>query len=195
MHLKNRKVQLMTTWLVSDTHFFHENLINYRIRPMYDDLAEMDEYILAEWNAMVKPTDKVFHLGDFALGKDFEAVENICKQVNGNVTLCLGNHDTPAKISILSKHFCLCSQFQIDEFLFTHVPVHQSFLEENSLRTNCKNARYNIHGHDHNGRDLGPRYFNVCWDAVEHKPWFMNHFLDLDEVVERLKNDMCLSTI
>lgn len=176
----------MTTWLVSDTHFFHQNLINYGIRKYYVDADDMNYYILNEWNSLVRPEDNVIHLGDFCCGDDFESIEELCQKVNGKVTLCLGNHDTFKKVQIYSKYFRVCSSLQIGDMLFSHVPVHESFLNENSQRSNCINARFNIHGHDHNGRDLGCRYFNVCWDYLEHQSWFMNHFISSEELKERL---------
>lgn len=48
----------MTIWLISDTHFGHENIIGYCGRP-FANAAEMDEAMIERWNATVKPSDKL----------------------------------------------------------------------------------------------------------------------------------------
>ena len=54
-------------WFTSDTHFFHNNIIDYCKRP-FVNAEEMNEYIIKQWNSVVKPQDEVYHLGDFAFG-------------------------------------------------------------------------------------------------------------------------------
>ena len=52
-----------TIWFTSDTHFGHKNIIQYCSRP-WDNVEKMNEDIINNWNAIVKPNDIVFHLGD-----------------------------------------------------------------------------------------------------------------------------------
>lgn len=70
----------------------HQKIIDYCSRP-FKDATEMDNYMIKQWNSVVCPEDKVYHLGDFALGnKDF--ISNIVSQLNGKIYLIKGNHDT-----------------------------------------------------------------------------------------------------
>lgn len=57
----------MATWLTSDTHYGHENIIAYCNRP-YGSAAEMSYDFARRWNDIVAPEDLVYHLGDFAMG-------------------------------------------------------------------------------------------------------------------------------
>ena len=57
----------MNTWLISDTHFDHANIIKYCNRP-FKDVDEMNNTIWQNWNSVVDADDIVYHLGDFALG-------------------------------------------------------------------------------------------------------------------------------
>ena len=47
-------------WVISDTHFGHENIIKFCNRP-FSNAEEMDECMIDRWNETVKPTDEVIH--------------------------------------------------------------------------------------------------------------------------------------
>lgn len=80
----------MNSFFTSDTHFGHANIIKYSTRP-FASAKEMDDTIIHNWNAVVKPGDTVYHLGDFAVGGP-EADEYL-RRLNGNIKFCWGNHD------------------------------------------------------------------------------------------------------
>lgn len=78
-------------YFTSDTHYGHKNIIKYCARP-FADIDEMHREMIARWNAVVRPEDTVYHLGDFAFGlKPF--VANIVAQLVGEKILIRGNHD------------------------------------------------------------------------------------------------------
>lgn len=76
---------------VSDTHFGHENIIGHCNRP-FSSVAEMDAYLIDQWNSVVGPDDLVYHLGDFSV-PDAAYARRIFDQLNGRKILVLGNHD------------------------------------------------------------------------------------------------------
>jgi len=84
----------MNTWFTADTHFGHKNIIKYTDRP-YASTLEMDEALIANWNARVRPEDHVYHLGDFALNSP-EECRGILERLNGNIHLIRGNHEKTA---------------------------------------------------------------------------------------------------
>jgi calcineurin-like phosphoesterase family protein len=81
----------MTIFFTSDTHFGHANVIKYSKRP-FAHVDEMNEALIANWNARVKPNDTVWHLGDFAFLSPAKT-EAILERLNGKKRLILGNHD------------------------------------------------------------------------------------------------------
>lgn len=81
----------MNYWFTSDTHFGHERVIGYSGRP-FSSAKEMDEAMIHNWNAVVRPGDCVYHLGDFALCDEDRAVR-IAKSLMGQKFLVFGNHD------------------------------------------------------------------------------------------------------
>jgi calcineurin-like phosphoesterase family protein len=54
-------------FFTSDQHFGHTNILRYTSRP-FESTEEMDEEMIKRWNAVVRPLDIVYHLGDFTLG-------------------------------------------------------------------------------------------------------------------------------
>lgn len=84
------------TFFTSDTHFNHANVIKYCGRP-FASVEEMNREMIARWNAVVRPEDIVYHLGDFALGKASEWPAFL-RQLNGaKKILVIGNHDRSPK--------------------------------------------------------------------------------------------------
>lgn len=102
----------MKTWVTSDTHFGHDKIRTYCNRP-FSSVEEMDAVIIENWNRVVSPGDRVIHLGDFS----FKDPEFYRKKLNGNIILCLGNHDRRNKLRGFN------SIFQIFEFREKEQPI------------------------------------------------------------------------
>jgi len=81
----------MTVWFTSDTHYGHSNVIQYSNRP-FADVNEMNEMMIKNWNAVVRPGDLVYHLGDFAFTTP-EKASQILRRLTGQKYLIFGNHD------------------------------------------------------------------------------------------------------
>lgn len=78
-------------WFTADSHFDHAKILNYCNRP-FDSVEEMNTALITNWNSVVKPGDRVYHLGDFSF-KHGKNNDKIFKQLNGQKHLILGNHD------------------------------------------------------------------------------------------------------
>jgi calcineurin-like phosphoesterase family protein len=141
-------------YVISDTHFGHKKIIEFEkaSRP-FSTIEEHDRELVARWNAVVKPKDTVWHLGDVYFGKDGHAVLG---SLNGLKKLVLGNHDH-YPLEIYQRYFAkIFGAAEYGNCLLTHVPVHE-----------CQMYRYqaNIHGHMHHNKIDDPRW--VCVSA-EH---------------------------
>lgn len=78
-------------WFTADQHFGHENIIRYTRRP-YANVEEMDEQLIANWNAVVRKTDTVYQLGDFTLG-GLDYFSRYVERLNGLIRIVPGSHD------------------------------------------------------------------------------------------------------
>lgn len=155
-------------WLVSDTHFGHANILRFCrydgtfLRPEFDSVAQMDEYMVDKWNSVVRPTDHVYHLGDVVMNVNHL---HIVGRLSGHKRLILGNHDDP-HMKLYAPYFeKIFSSRLLDKFLLTHIPVHPESLGKKIVA--------NIHGHVHNNTDfwsLGPRYYNACVEWHNYTP-------------------------
>ena len=55
----------MTVYFTADSHFGHANVIKHCNRP-FTTLEEMNEALIANWNARVHKNDHVYIAGDLA---------------------------------------------------------------------------------------------------------------------------------
>ena len=83
-------------FLTADLHLGHEKTASVftkedgsKLRP-FDSAEHQDEVLVQNWNAVVKPTDKVYVLGDVAMNK---AGLRPVERLNGDKVLILGNHE------------------------------------------------------------------------------------------------------
>lgn len=153
-------------WFISDTHFFHDNIIQYCGRPFANsDL--MNECLVSNWNSVVKEQDKVYHLGDVALGYggNEKELSTLLHQLNGHKRLLVGNHDN-LKSPALHKAFekiLLWNGFHSGgvEFTAGHIPWPIEQLRDGKLM---------LHGHLHNNVMSDPRYMSACVEHIGYTP-------------------------
>lgn len=178
-----------SVFLVSDTHFGHEKTCTVfkredgsPLRP-FKSAEEMDEEMVRRWNDRVRPTDKVYHLGDVVINRK---ALRVLSRLNGDKVLIRGNHDI-FKLSDYTEHFRDIRGYHVmNGMILSHIPV-----SEDSL------ARFgaNIHGHLHANRvkkargvdaktgqilysnDIDPRYHCVCVEQTDFAPILFEHVI------------------
>lgn len=159
-------------FFTADTHFSHKKIIEYSKRP-FGDVWEMNQTLVGKWNAKVKPTDVVYHLGDFALGGLGEAWA-VRKQLNGIIHLVLGNHDKVA----YQMSGAWTSMNHYVELRLPGYPMivmsHYAFRVWNKAH----HGSWQLYGHSHGSLPDDPcaRSFDVGVDCWNYEP------LSLDEV-------------
>ena len=170
----------MKTYIISDTHFNHENIIKYCNRP-FSSIKEMNETLINNWNKIVKKNDIVYHLGDFFLGSKFDLKE-IVNKLNGQIYLIRGNHEhlnvksyEDAGIIVLKNAPILLKEYKV---ALTHRPLPNGMLKEGYV---------NLHGHIHNKKleDIydsklydKTRHLNVSCDVLNFQPVLINDLLN-----------------
>lgn len=141
----------MDIWIISDTHFNHENIKKYENRP-----EDFNELIIENWNKVVKPNDLVLHLGDVILGQDKDKhMVEILKRLNGRKILTIGNHDPRDWRWYLENGFDFVSDFYVvSNVAFSHAPL--TPLPYQTKTNHGEQVAFNIHGHFHRGKHRVP---------------------------------------
>lgn len=173
----------MTTYFTSDQHFGHHNIIKFCDRP-YANVDEMSHDLISRYNAIVKPEDIVYHLGDFSL--DERVVPVILPRLNGTKYLIAGNHDKchphhkkheAAKRRYLQYGFAgVYRELYFGNFLFNHLPyVGDSGHEARYPEWRPENkGQWLLCGHVHNAFKIGDRQINVGVDVWDYSPVSLN---------------------
>lgn len=155
----------MTVFFTSDTHYGHTNILKYSKRP-FDDIEEMREAFIENWNSVVRPGDLVYHLGDFAFTTPEEAA-NIARRLNGQKYLVFGNHDKRLRreVGFLNQWIWFKDFAEIKVSDQKIVLCHYPMLTWNQSHR----GSWNLHGHCHGSLppDNHARRVDVgvdCWN-------------------------------
>lgn len=159
------------TWIVSDTHFGHDNIVRYCDRP-----ENHEQVIVQKWNALVEDDDIVLHLGDLIFN-NLKGSE-YARQLKGRKFLLRGNHDNHSSTWFLDRGFTrlpiktLFWAYGKERVLFSHEPD-----------TSTIPWTINIHGHIHNNGwestiDLTRDYRNVSIEVMDYRPVRLKDILE-----------------
>lgn len=156
------------TWLLSDTHFYHEPIIRMASRPFYD-IREMNNILVSNWNNTISQKDLVYFLGDLALGRDRDPpkrakpdlTQMFADKLNGKKVFINGNHD-PESFGEKSKII----EYKGIKFMLVHDPKDAQ-----------KFDGWVIHGHTHNNDlvntpfiNFEKKTINVSVELIGYKP-------------------------
>ena len=152
----------MKLYVTSDTHFNHKNIIKYCNRP-FNDIYEMNEALINNWNSVVTQNDIIYHLGDFGFGTK-EELQEIFDRLNGEKYLIMGNHDKKGRKYYQDLGFIEVykTKYELDKYILSHEPII------------VPNNKINIFGHIHN--KLIEEQFNdenhicICPERTDYKP-------------------------
>jgi len=161
----------LDTYIISDSHFGHDNIIKYCDRPEDHDFL-MELY----WTSIVAPEDNILHLGDVMWYKndtpykDGKTLGEMVRSLPGNKFLIKGNHDKKNNDWWEEIGFTVVPQRIFFDYggkviLFTHYP-------EDRLDIIWD---INIHGHIHNNgykirEENGRKWINVSVEMMDYTP-------------------------
>jgi calcineurin-like phosphoesterase family protein len=113
---------------------------------MGQSVEEMNELLIQQHNSVVKKGDTVYFTGDFSFGNK-EQTEEILKQLNGEIHIVLGNHDTILRKNYdLRKYFASTSDYKRvhigeDKIMLMHFPIEDWDMKDR--------GSMHLHGHLH----------------------------------------------
>ena len=192
-------------WITSDTHFGHDREFIWGPRG-YANSAEKDADIIKKWNEVVSPEDTVYHLGDVMLG-DNENGMNCIKQLNGNIHIIRGNHDTDTRWELYDSFpnvtlegWATMIKYKKMNYYLSHFPTLTANLDDGAP---IKARVINLCGHSHiknrfKDMDKGLIYhveidchnnFPISFDEILFD---INHFISMgkSDQIDIIKKDI-----
>jgi calcineurin-like phosphoesterase family protein len=174
------------TWITSDIHIGHVNIIEYAHRG-FADVPEMNAAIVENWNETVAPDDVVWVLGDAAMGKMTDSLP-ILGQMQGRKRLIPGNHDRlhpmyqhkkgyakwdneyreVAGFEVIRSVECRIDVGRLRGVLACHFPYEGDHTEQGERYPEWRprdRGEWLIHGHVHDLWRQNGRMINVGMDA------------------------------
>lgn len=195
-------------FVISDTHFAHNNIIQYCQRP-FESVWWMDQYMIKRWNEVVGDDDIVIHCGDFAFTKAKhevaeETLTNLTMQLKGHKILIKGNHDhKQVKYTQCGWDYECYQQLRIGNLVFEHRPEQVNGQTKHDWREGVPHnvtlkewldgiypnpPRFIFYGHVHDrGIRYGDGYSCVCVELIDYTPLDITDFLTDNEYSEICK--------
>lgn len=188
-------------WLTSDWHFNHDREFIWKARG-FSSVQEMNEAIIQRHNALVRPDDDVYVLGDSSLGGGDAQVlatnKALIERLNGRLHIIRGNHDTDRRVAMYESCknvvgpvlYADMLHYNGYHFYLSHFPTLTSNLEKESL----KQCTCNLFGHTHQTTNFHldmPFMYHVGVDSHNCEPVL------LDNIIEEMKMKVieCLKEI
>lgn len=182
-------------YITSDLHLGHNKDFLFGPRG-FSNIDEHDKAIVENWNSLILPEDDVYVLGDLMLNDNEKGI-SLIKQLNGNLHVILGNHDTDARIAlykqcenIVETVFAARLKYKKYCLFLTHYPCLCGNNGEDDKPLYYK--AINLCGHSHTKErwqdwDKGLIY-HCELDAHENRPVLLDTVID--EVHERYYQEM-----
>jgi calcineurin-like phosphoesterase family protein len=168
----------MTIWFTSDWHLNHTNIIKYCNRP-FDNVFEMNEAIINNYNELVKDDDIVYNLGDVCFKSSYGYLKGLLERFNGSIIVVLGNHDNRQHMKRLLKDNIIKAVAEVLELKIDQKLIWLSHYAHRIWNKKHYGA-YHLYGHSHSNLESYDLSFDVGVDCWNFKP------ISFDEIVEKM---------
>lgn len=176
-------------WFTSDTHFGHENVLNFCDRP-WQSIDAMNKALVDSINARVMPNDTLYHLGDFSYKIPVEEACELRRKIRcKNIHWVPGNHDkdwTRPDVAGVFQPEPLITTIKTDngqKIVMCHYPI----MDWPSLG----HGSIHLHGHIHStpnynelNREMRLLRYDVGVDANNYAPVSLDEILAFFDGVE-----------
>jgi calcineurin-like phosphoesterase family protein len=144
-------------FFIGDLHLGHKNILEFSPQRGGTTIDEHNEWIIQQWNSVVRKNDMVWVLGDVAFSA---AALELVNRLRGYKQLVRGNHDTQSTEAYLKYFNNVFGLVKKHGLWMSHAPIHPDELR----------GKRNVHGHVHLKSIQDERYINVSVEAVNGVP-------------------------
>lgn len=199
----------MRTFFISDTHFYHSNIITWENMPkrfifnsqsflkksdekfnldiLRNDTIKMNETLINNWNSVVDKNDIIYHLGDFAFASANNTKE-ILSRLNGNIHLIIGNHDNWKTLNKIKDLFVDINTYKEINYLYENKLYHICMMHYPIQQWN--RMRYNsimLCGHSHDMLKHDVKEGHIKYDVGVDTELSNFHPISLDDIIINTK--------
>ena len=174
-------------FFTSDLHIGHSRIIDFTGRP-YNDVKEMNDALIGNWNKVVSPEGIVFLLGDIIWSDSSHEFNRLMRKLNGTKHIIMGNHDSKKALRNLPENCILHDDIVhlwVDgtkiEFVLSHYPLYSW--------QGIQRGVINLHGHIHSGENshngfdtafVSNYHYDIGVDNNDYYP------VELDKLIEKI---------
>lgn len=157
------------TWLITDTHFYHNEMVELCGRPV-----ECEKIVMRQLKHAIAPQDLLIHLGDVIFYK-YPQLKEMLDTVSCRKVLVMGNHDHKSRGWYMRNGFdFVMDAFVLGNVVFSHRP----------MEVLPSGTEYNVHGHLHlNIHRVEEEWYDpkvhrhLALELVDYKPVKLHEFL------------------
>ena len=174
-------------FFTSDLHIGHSHIIDFTGRP-YNNVKEMNDALISNWNKVVSPEGIVFLLGDIIWSDSSHEFNRLMRKLNGTKHIIMGNHDSKKALRNLPENCILHDDIVhlwMDgtkiEFVLSHYPLYSW--------QGIQRGVINLHGHIHSGENshngfdtafISNYHYDIGVDNNDYYP------IELDKLIEKI---------
>ena len=179
-------------FFTSDYHIYHQNILKLGKGRPFATVEEMHAAIADRHNAVVRPGDRVFNFGDFALKCTWEQAYAFRKRLVGAQHFLFGNHDNVAWEMIQHVPDCFIWYKGDPDSPGSYVlrlkgyDVPKINIGHFAMRTftSSHKGSWNLYGHSHNQLPEEDRWLAFdcgvdCWDFTP---------VSIEQVAQKMKS-------
>lgn len=189
---RTMRVNPANTWITSDLHFFHKNILKFQPNraAQFASVDEMNAFIVRHINETVGEDGILFHLGDLSFGRADETVDLLGAIKVREVHSVFGNHDDEEHMRSLARRLSLVGSTKWifhgeritlktqknEEMVCDHFPL--------QVWNKSHHNAYHVHGHCHGSlsNEGYGRRCDVGFDSPHVTGKAENRIFRLDEV-------------
>ncbi len=173
------------TFVTSDLHLDHTNIIKYCKRPFLNT-KDMNRTLVNNWNNTVSKKDKVYFLGDMSFGKESRSADYWLTKLNGDTFFIRGFSYKPT--GERNQHDRISKTKNVFDSLIIEYKGRRFFLVHDPANIPSSWDDWAICGHHHNNKldecpfiDKKNKRINISTELTKFRP------VDMDDLMQKIE--------
>ncbi|WP_139994943.1 metallophosphoesterase [Kurthia sp. Dielmo] len=179
-------------FLIADTHFHHKKIIEFEVGRSneFNDVEQMDNEMISNWNNTVGEQDTIYFLGDLSIKSDYKVLRLLLSKLNGHIIHILGNHDSAKTARRLKEDGLIFDYHEVG--LRLKIQKHILYLTHYPMMIGDRDRIWNIHGHIHSTPSYESQHINVGVDSKHMLKDFKRPYgspVAMDDILNHIRKE------